>query len=234
MNFTKLIGTQVISAHNGKLEGFVSDVIFSKNYKKLKALLIVNDMEEKQILKTNYVYKIGEEIVLIKNSSALLVAEPENYIGIINKQTIDIEGNNLGRVTEIEIGDKWIVDNIITENSNFLPQKIICVDDFIVLNTNDTHFKPHNFAPKLKIEKVESTATVEAMQPVYEKIEPKPTTPTQVKVNTSLDLLGKRLRRDFIVFGNQILAPRNTVITSSLLSTAKQMNVLNELYLLVN
>ena len=95
MNFTKLIGMTVVSAYDGKSEGFISDVVFNKNYTQIKSLVIVNNLEEKQILNTNKVYKLGEDIILIKNSSAFIVGTlQENKNGIINKQTYDINGEN--------------------------------------------------------------------------------------------------------------------------------------------
>lgn len=235
MNFTKLIGMKVVAAYDGKSEGFISDVVFNKNYTQIKSLVIVNNLEEKQILNTNKVYKLGEDIILIKNSSAFIVGTlQENKNGIINKQTYDINGKSLGKITEIIINENWKIDKIITDINEFLPTKIICANDYVIINTENSNLKTKNFAPKHKINKTVTTTNLVKIAENNDAFDVKPLTPTQVKVNTSLDLLGKRLERDFVVFGNQVLAPRNTVITSSLLTTAKQMNVLNELYLLVN
>ncbi len=222
---SELISAQLISIYDKKNIGYVVDVLYSKNYKKINKLIIADNTEEyTKTLEVKDIYKLGEQFVLVKNDTKLIVCENNfNLCGLMNKKIIDINGKYYGKINDIEFDENWNIINLKTDTENIELNNLLCVGEYIILNSKNMPKKLSNFAPKNKF-KIDSKSNIQ-------NVKISPLTPTPVRVQPN-QLIGKRLKRDFIVMGNQILAHRNSVINTNLILMAKRLNVLKELELI--
>lgn len=225
MTFSDIVGLKILSVYDKKILGYVVDALYSKKTQKITDLIVCDDIEETtKILNKQSILTINHDFVLITNSTVLTLAETQKpkCSDIVNKMAICVNGEIFGKIKSIDFDDTFNITSISTEKTEFTIKDIYGIGEIVFLK-DKTKTRQRNFAPKKKIEKppkkLEQIVSVE------------PTTPISVKVQPN-GLIGKRLKRDFIVLGNRILARKNTTITSDLILTAKRLNALKELELL--
>lgn len=107
---TEYLGKPVISLYESVTEGIVSDVVFDKNLKKLKFIVLFNDNEfqEEKVINVNDIYSYGENAIIIKNNACLelrysILDETSNPI---NNHAYTTLGKFLGTVSDVEIDEK--------------------------------------------------------------------------------------------------------------------------------
>lgn len=216
MLYTSLIGKKVISVYDGKISSYIIDILFSKKGNVSSFVAIDEDNESEQIIEIKDIFKIGEDAVLIKNSTKIIVSGHNCKNIFINKEVFDINGSSLGNVLDIEI-DNLKISKILTTKSHFLFDEIISLNSVIMIN-NSSNMKKHHFAPKKKQIQINSSQKVSI---TGSKI--------PVRVTSYNSLLGRKLFKDLVGKNNIILASKNSFVTATTMNLAKQHNVLNEL-----
>lgn len=225
MTFSDIVGLKIISVYDKKILGYVVDALYSQKAQKITDIIVSDSLEETtKILNTRNILSINKDFILIANSTVLTLSQTQKPKcgNIVNKILICITGESFGKVKQINIDEKFNIKSIESDNKLFTVKDIYGVGD-IVLIKDPTKSRQRSFAPKTNIEKPEKAQT--------QIVTVEPITPLAVKVQPN-GLIGKRLKRDFIVLGNRILARKNTAITNDLILTAKRLNVLHELELL--
>lgn len=216
MKYTSLIGKKVVSVYDGKIDSYVLNITFNKLGKISK--FIVSDIAEEntKIITLKNIFKIGENAILVGNLTKFIVSDINSNFSYIGKEVFCTDGCSLGKVLDIEITNNKIC-KIETENGNFELKDIISQNEVIVINKN-THYKKFNFSPKhTKSVLTESTEKVSILS-------------TKIPVRiTSHNLVGKKLFKDLTGYGGEVLATKNSFVTSTLINIAKQHNVLTEL-----
>lgn len=225
MTLSDIIGLKVIAVYENEIVGYVIDAAYSKKSEKITKLFVSDKNEETvKVLETRRIFNVGENFILIPNKTCLILNKPTEkaFSNIINKQVICLDGENYGNINQVVIDKNWNIISVDTKQKSFKIGDVYSAKD-VVFVVDKNKERQCCFAPRTKIEKPQ-IAEIQTVQ-----IEP--TTPISLKVQPN-GIIGKRLKRDFIVLGNRVLARRNSVITSELVLASKRLNVLPELELL--
>jgi len=221
MNYKNLIGQKIISIYDGKIDSYVIDAVFKDNRKLSKFIIADIENETQKILEIKNIFHLGLDGILISNVNKLIIAEYDYSKNLyMNKEIFDVNGNNLGKVVDIQLSQKLEIEKFITTKGFFEPHQIINVNYIIIINNSQTKYKKWRFAPKKSVI-TQATAT----QPVTINA-------TQIPlrvISSHNSLIGKKLFKDLINSKKIILAKKNTVVSASILNLAKQHNLLNEL-----
>lgn len=221
MNYKDLIGQRVISIYDSKVDSYVIDAIFTNNKKLSKFVIVDMENENQKLLETQNVFKIGKGGILIRSSNKLIIAEYAYSKNLyMNKEVFDIQGNSLGKISDISLTQNLEIEQFLTTKNSFKPKQIINVDSIIIINTPNSNYKKSNFTPKKS-----SVAQTPSMQSVTIH-----TAKVPIKVlSSNSSLIGKRLFQDLKTAGNVVLARKNSLVTSSVLNLARQNGLMNEL-----
>ena len=212
-----ILGMQVISLFEGQVEGYVKNLIFSKDYKKLKTLIICNDkFEDKQFtLKTNDIFKIND-VIFIKNQTFIVSSTNEQDNSPINLNAFQADGKSLGSLNDVILDDKFNVIKFIT-NLNEVSNSIAKINNnLIIFNTDEILLKLYLFKPKQKLRVINNSST------------------KTVILNNTLNynfLLGRKVTKDILSFNNEMLIKNGTTVTERTVQIAKQNGKLRELAL---
>lgn len=116
---TEYLGKPVLSLLESVTEGIVNDVVFDKNLRKLKYIVLFNDNEfqEEKIIKVSDIYSYGENAIVIKNNAYLELKDAvlDEINNPINNRAYTTQGKFLGIVSDVEIDDK---NNVVCINLN--------------------------------------------------------------------------------------------------------------------
>ena len=140
---TELIGKPVLNLYESKIQGTIKDVLFDKNFKKLKYFVIFedtdNDLNEEKILKSRDIYNIGQNAVVIKNGGYLevktiIIDEKTNPI---NNDCYNSSGDYLGKVVDVLLDDNFFIEQILLDNNERINvAEIITNGDNVLLVQN--------------------------------------------------------------------------------------------------
>ena len=214
-----ILGMQVISLFEGQVEGYVKNLIFSDNHKKLKRLIICNDkLEENQlILDTNNIFKIND-VILIKNKTVLLASVNEKDNSPINLNAFQVNGKNLGKLTDIELDENFNVVRYLTSTNEVVTSIANISSSLVIFNSDDITIKPYLFKPKNKVKLTDFTNN----------------SPKTVVLSNTINynfLLGRKVTKDIFTFNNEMLIKNGTTVTEKIVQLAKQNRKLRELAL---
>ena len=129
-NLTNFLGKPVISLFEGSIEGYIKNVIFDKQFKKVKYFVLFedNEFQDEKMLDVNKVYNFNNDAIIIKNNSCLELKKEETF-GItnhINCKVFSTTGEYLGLISDIELNDD------LTTNKILLSTKLECLpNDFL-------------------------------------------------------------------------------------------------------
>lgn len=252
-NTTEIISKPVINLYNGNLEGTVKNICFDSNLKKATSLILFNDNdEEESILSISKIYKIGKNAITIKNSEGLLptlFASKVDYNNQINNVVYNLEGENLGKVTDIVLGNNYKVEKILIGEKEYLPNAIISFNQTnLILNSSGVKYSKESYKPKVipgkpKLDlvkilpKLPEKETNDIPKIEFDNIELKPKVNYKISENplpqrmiTSQNyLLGRKLSKTIYGINNEIIAKKDCLITEKILNAAKNHNKLVEL-----
>lgn len=233
INLKSLYGKSVISLIQGNLEGKIEKLIADKHFKKIKFIQIKNN-EKISILNTNNIYKIGKDALIIKDNLSL----SENTLDYKTLQAINFDiniftydGNNIGTLTDININDKFIVENLIYNNDKTLSTSLILKtsDNAIIcdnednLITNKSILKKKSF-PKTKSTKLPNVKTQDTISTITMSNIP---VRTLIKSNT---LLGRIVTQNIYGITGEVIIKKNTYINDNTLKIAKNNLKTKELF----
>ena len=215
-----ILGMQVISLYEGQVEGYVKNLIFSQDHKKLVKLIICSDKtEDKQyILKTKDIFKIND-VIFIKNSTLISFAQNQEDNSPINLNAYLCDGVSLGKIIDIEIDEKFYVNKYVTSLSETCNSIAKINKHLVVFNTENSTLKTYLFKPRQSA--ITNTQSVTSSTK---------TVLTSNTINYNF-LLGRKVCRDILTFNNQLLIKNGTLVTEKIVQIAKQNGKLRELAL---
>lgn len=243
---SEIVSKPVLNLYSGKIEGTVKNVCFNECYKKIQSLNIFDEEEEEYILNANKIYNIGKNSIVIKNNEALILSinqEECNENNPINLEVYSTSGNYLGRLVDIELNEKFEVENFITTEQKIEYKKIVNVGQNIIINDTDKQIKLCNLKPKqIKQKNVElqnvtimpkiSEPTLEQAEEIVEdkksyKINAEPL-PQKAVGNTNF-LIGRKALKTIYGINNEVIIKKDTLINAKNLENAKKHSKLVEL-----
>ena len=240
MKATTIISMPIINLYSGRYEGTVSNICFDKKLKLAKWLVFFDDnSEEDKAILTSKV-NIGKNAIIIKNNEGIfpLVSAEGDLVfnNPINLKTYDSNGNLLGKVTDIELNNKFVVENIFINEQSYNANQILSAsNDTIILNLTGKKIK---LQQKTKIIKNKKPVKVviqpieKLTPPIIEEVTPtgfdKSPSPIRILSNHNY-LIGRRITKNIYGSNNEIIAKKDSLVTTKNLEWVKQNNKVIEL-----
>lgn len=226
---SNIISSYVVSVYNGQIEGIVSNILFNDK-KQAKYLIISQNDEQFLALETKKIYKTGNGAIIIKNNDVLELMESveyrlKEYFSPINSIVVSIDGNYLGHVSDIELDDKYNIQNFIVDGQSYALNKVVNISEsVIIINTLNKPQKLANFRSKNKIvissEKIKNqTVNVMENQTIL---------PNRTIVNYNF-LIGRKVSKDILNFNGEIIIKENQIVNSKILDIARINGKIREL-----
>lgn len=228
---SNIISSFVVSIYNGQTEGVVSNILFNEK-KKAKYLIISQNDETFLMLDTKDIYAFGDGAVLIKNSQVLnmyenKILESKNCFSPINSIVVNLDGNFLGYVSDIDLDNKYSIVSISVGNDKTIKLcDVLNVTDSAILTClgikkpKISNFKASNVLPT-----VENNIKVT----IQDDIKPIETIlPTRSITNYNF-LLNRKVNRDIQNFNGEIIIKENQIINTKILDIARINGKIREL-----
>ncbi len=228
---SNIISSFVVSIYNGQTEGVVSNILFNEK-KKAKYLIISQNDETFLMLDTKDIYAFGDGAVLIKNSQVLnmyenKILESKNCFSPINSIVVNLDGNFLGYVSDIDLDNKYSIVSISVGNDKTIKLcDVLNVTDSAILTClgikkpKISNFKASNVLPT-----VENNIKVT----IQDDIKPVETIlPTRSITNYNF-LLNRKVNRDIQNFNGEIIIKENQIINTKILDIARINGKIREL-----
>lgn len=226
---SNIISSYVVSVYNGQIEGIVSNILFNDK-KQAKYLIISQNDEQFLALETKKIYKTGNGAIIIKNNDVLELMESveyrlKEYFSPINSIVVSIDGNYLGHVSDIELDDKYNIQNFIVDGQSYALNKAVNISEsVIIINTLNKPQKLANFRSKNKLvissEKIKNqTVNVMENQTIL---------PNRTIVNYNF-LIGRKVSKDILNFNGEIIIKENQIVNSKILDIARINGKIREL-----
>ncbi len=239
MNISNIISKPVLNLFSGKLEGTVKNTSFDPSLKKVRYLKIFDNEEEEYILPTDKIISCENDVVVIKNSEALIpcisaINSQEN--NPINLNVYSTEGENFGRLTDITLNNNFETELFITQTKTFERKNILNITTNIIINCTNKTIRLCDLKPKLcKFEKATIQNPVIIMPTQQEisatkssyQISSNPT-PQKLVANSNF-LIGRKVLKTIYGINNEIIIKKDSIIGTKNLESAKKHNKLNEL-----
>ncbi len=228
---SNIISSYVVSVFDGQIEGIVSNILFNDK-KRAKYLIISQNDEQFWVLDTSNIFKLGDGAVLIKNTSVLTLMESmelktKQCFSPINSIVVDIDGNLLGNVKDIELDSRFNIVNFLTTSSKQISLKdtINLSDTAIVCSTNENKPKLSHFKTKNKVvinSNIVETETVNIMSKNETIL------PNRTVVNYNF-LINRKVSKNILNFNGEIIIKENQIINSKILDIARINGKIREL-----
>lgn len=226
---SKLISKKVISLDDAKQVGYVLDVILDENVKTYTGLIVVDEESEHSfVLPRENIYSVGEDTLMIENSSKLQFNISDKTNNPVGKIVYDCHGNGLGRVVDVEIQGKT-VRKIITSFCEF-PQRYIrkSGDNFIIFGARKR--KKSGNVKEFNVEVIQNFSSLPkvtiASPFIGSSSVVSPEAPVRLYASTKM-LIGKIVTNDILGYNNEIIARKNDEITQKIINKAKAHNKFN-------
>lgn len=220
---SEIISKQVISLYDAKIVGTIENIILNDNFSKIKSYIIYSDNTgEKKELNIKDIYSFSDDNFVIKNSEKLKdILILESFNNPINKEVVDTNGVNLGKINEIEINDNKIEFLSLNNGQKIEPKNIISTGEIIVVNLSENNIKKSHFAPKKN--------KIINLNEIKVKIQKKPIEIIPPRVSAT-SLVGKQAPKTVIGFNNELIVKKGQFITDRIIDRAKFHGKLAELF----
>lgn len=228
---SNIISSFVVSIFDGQTEGVVSNILFNEK-KKAKYLIISQNDETFLMLDTKDIYALGDGAVLIKNSQVMhiyesKILESKNCFSPINSIVVNLDGNFLGYVSDIELDDKYAITSISVGTD-----KTIKLSD--VLNVTDSAILTCIGIKKPKIANFKTTSIIPPtsedvkVTTLSEQKQSETIVPTRSITNYNF-LLNRKVNRNIQNFNGEIIIKENQIINTKVLDIARINGKIREL-----
>lgn len=228
---SNIISSFVVSIFDGQTEGVVSNILFNEK-KKAKYLIISQNDETFLMLDTKDIYALGDGAVLIKNSQVMhiyesKILESKNCFSPINSIVVNLDGNFLGYVSDIELDDKYAIISISVGTD-----KTIKLSD--VLNVTDSAILTCIGIKKPKIANFKTTSIIPPtsedvkVTTLSEQKQSETIVPTRSITNYNF-LLNRKVNRNIQNFNGEIIIKENQIINTKVLDIARINGKIREL-----
>lgn len=226
---SNLIGKPILSVYEGRIEGYIRNILFDKKMNKICILQFFDDItQEEKIIEFKNIYHIGQDAIITKNSNCVLLdtISDDNFVSPINKDVYNTSGEKVGKVIDVFLNEKNEVENLCLQNQNTLSvSEILNVGKNVILqkckNVTLSQFKSKAKIIKESGEKIK----VEIQQTPITA----PKTPKKL-VSGSIDfLIGRKLTKNIYADNGELLAKKQTKINNVILDLICKNGKLKEL-----
>lgn len=224
LKLTDIISKPVVSIFECKHIGIIENVLFDKSKKNVKFLIIYNEKDDIEYAINPKSIINFDNYFLIKNTSVLclksdLDLQLNNFENLINKNVVNVNGESLGNVKEILIDQKFKLNSIeTTKNLTISVNHILKIEDIVLYSENKINIQKYKTKITFKNNEIEVPILVQDI---------KPKLPIKATINEKLLL--NRVVYNNIYNGSEAIIKSNSIITNSVIETAKKYGKLKEL-----
>ena len=227
---SKLLGKPVINIFDGILEGYVKNVLLDEKLQKVVWIEIFDDEnQEEKLVDAKSIFYTNQDAIMIKNGEHIFLADTmvQKETNPIGFKVYLINGKYVDKIIDAEIDDKLKVKNIILKNEKTLDKKaILSIGKNVIVQKTNKNIKLSTFAPnKVKIDdKTNSFVEILNNQP-----KPQIQMPKKVLTTSYEFLIGRKVGKNLYAENGQLIAKKQSKITSHIIDTASQNGKLKEL-----
>lgn len=244
MLLSDIISKPVITLSDGEMQGVVVNANFNDKLNRVTSLEVIGqtelNSEDELILDANSIFCIGTDAIIIKSADLTLkeITQIEKSNNPINALAYSVEGEFLGKITNVNLNDKLTVNNLLTLNCELkISDLTVFSKNVYLFNTKQIKIKRQvkkKFSPKVNLlQNVTSLPVITDKENVKIMDMSKDINilPTHTTATTNNILLGKKLIKTLQSTNGEIIARKDTVITQKILVQASKFNKLREMAL---
>ena len=241
---SEIISKPILNIYSGKIEGIICNAIMDKNLKKITKFKLFDEDDEEYYLETQKIYNMGKNMCVIKNSEPLnlLITQPFTENNPINKKVFSTTGEEIGKIIDVELNEKYEIVSLKTEKTSIKPKNILNISENLIINLENRKITLGSLKPKMPQQKPKNLVSIlpkieEYIAPQIVKKEPYKinSNPMPAKLSSNVQfLLGRKVSRTIYGINNEIIIKKDTLITSKNLENAKKHSKLAELTLYSN
>ncbi|MBE7073689.1 MAG: hypothetical protein E7379_01155 [Clostridiales bacterium] len=227
-----LISKNIISLQEGKLCGYVLDLVFDENLKRFEGCVVCDDENENTFfLRRQDMVSVGDDCIVVEGEDKLEFEISSSSGNPIGKNVYDDQGWCLGKVVDVCVSGKY-VKKIVT-NKCEIPQSLIYKSgvDFIIFGI---HKKSKDRNKKLIFKNQEKLSNFKEKLPKSEiktaisLINNKTGNENQIRLFANPNiLLGRTITSDLFGMNNELIAKKDEIINKNTIKNAKNHNKLN-------
>lgn len=239
---SKIISLPIISLYESEYQGTIYNIVFDCKSQKCKFIYLLNEDDNvEKIINFSDIYTIGKHCLFIKNNSCLNLKSNYDYIlnnltSLINLPVYNMKGDNIGTTKDIELDEKFDLQNIILSNGTSIPRTQIINFGKTTILVNDIIVNIAKFKPKLKTIKpynCPSKVIILKDKQMHnnEDVKRKTLTPNQNnKIITDYKFLINRIiSQDILSYNGEVIAKKGSYIDKSIVNKASLYGKLIEL-----
>ena len=225
-----LVGKPVVSIFEGKMIGYVKNAFFDDKFTKIDWLeLFDKESENEYVIATKNVYSL-DDIVVIKNTDCILQKETIelNKKSPVNYPVFSTNGKNCGKICDIVFDEKFkTVCFEIDKDTTYKPNQFLNIGQNVAIIQPQKQTKLSNFKskPKIATKNISANNIVTIQNNTQNKI----SSPKKILTDSYDFLIGRKLDKNIYADNKQLLAKRNSIITSNIIDNASKNGKLKEL-----
>ncbi|MGN1213025.1 MAG: PRC-barrel domain-containing protein [Christensenellales bacterium] len=229
---SNLIGKPIISIYDGKIEGYVKNLLFDKKLTKLCFLQFFDDnTQEDKLLNVKSIYSIGQDAIILRNSFDVMLdtIDVSNYVNPNNFDIYSVDGNKIGKVSDITLNDKNKIENLVLQDkTKLLIKNILNVGDkVVILKQGQSKLNISFFKSKANIIKYNKSDIKVEIQNGVTYI--KPQKPNKIITNNYEFLIGRKTNKNIYADNGELLVKKQTKINTNIIDVVCRNGKLKEL-----
>ncbi len=239
---SEVLSKPILSLFNGRVEGTIKTAIFDKKLQKIKYLLGFNENEQNDeyIIPVSSIFTIGENALVVKNSSCLEPLsnfEPQiTFNNPINLYAFTTKGNGLGNVTDVFFDEKFVVEKIALSNNQIIDITNLASfsESALIVQDKDKKVNVSKFCEQRRPRLIKSDEPVTILR--TDNIQTIETMPQQKiaalpsKVTSSVNfLVGRTITQNLYSQSKELIAKKGTPISLKTIENAKRNGKIKEL-----
>lgn len=217
------IGKKVVALSQGACIGYVLDVTFDENLKKMNGIVIVDEEnEDEKFLSNEKLLSQNDEYIFVESAFDCENIFQNQSTNPVGKIVFSENGDDLGRVEDV-VMEKSNVQKIVTNKSEINVKNIIVNgSDFLIFGKNNKKIKKNE---KIFNKNVKNMPKIEIQQIKIENQKNDIAIPTKIYSSSRL-LIGKLTTNDVFGYNNELIIKKNEIITKNIIEKAKKHNKL--------
>ena len=222
---TDLISKNIYCLSSGQKIGFILNVNFDEDYKKIKSLIFVDDESGEEGLVDANCVLLGGENVFVKSAQDLIYGAPLENASPIGKLVFTDVGGECGRVKEVFL-NKFRAESFISDKLAFSSKQISFVgQDAVILGKRK---KKGNFFKRQLLSEHPTNETLVSITalPAQKEL---PSMPFRISSDPK-NLIGKMATKDIFGLNNELIIKKFEIITQKKINEIKKHNKLNILF----
>ena len=246
MKFSTLIGKKVISLYDRCIAGVTIGATFKDNLRKISHLVIEDNLEDglfdELYVDVKNLFSYSGDALVIKNNYALKSLGEASTLSPIGLEVYSIKGASLGKIVDLELDDKFVVQKYITQTNQIDSSSVAGINSGIMLvQESDEQNKKVDitkFKHKTKTIKAQTQNQVKAViLPVYREEDIKQNEQAQggIEVKTISNaisggiLVGRIATQNITAQNGEIVCRAGCKITDEVINRANAYSKLREL-----